>query len=215
MIYFYSQLFQIGILVILIYFSQSFQYLKPTLSKLGNILIRNNRLDENSYVRYVRSRKASEESYSSLQRKEIQKEKLARILSDELSDIISSGHFCKDLFPEELLQQVTVLDIEISNDLGQAKVFLGIDGAQSERSRIFIYLTKHLYSIRHLLRQSLRSFKRIPTIFLKLIDDQDNNLLSDVFDQLDHEEELREQKEKEKKTKFQKLEELEFEEIQE
>lgn len=116
---------------------------------------------------------------------DIKKQRTARIIRDELVDIITTGSFDSlGSFDETQLLTVTVSSIELNGDLSSAKAVLSIGGTAVERRKIFVWLCKHIGQIRHSLRQRLRSMKRIPIVSFQLADTSEDDFLDQFFDEL-------------------------------
>lgn len=121
---------------------------------------------------------------SSLQR-DIRRQRMARVIRDELVDIITTGDFDSlSSFDETQLLTVTVSGIELNGDLSTAKAVLSIGGTAVERRKIFVWLCKHIGQIRHSLRQRLRSMKRVPVVSFQLTDTSADDFLDQFFDDM-------------------------------
>lgn len=116
---------------------------------------------------------------------EIRKQRVARILRDELTEIICTADFDSSNYPEDgLLQGLCISSIELNADLSLAKVFITVTGNSVERRQIYVYICKHIGQIRHSLHQRLRSFKRIPIVSFELSDAPSRALLDQVLDEI-------------------------------
>lgn len=125
------------------------------------------------------------------QRKDIRRQRVARIVRDELSDIISFGDFeagsSSFLVDDSLLLSVSISSVELNSDLSIAKVYLTIGGNSIERRKVFVWLCKHLGQLRHSLHTRLRNFKRVPTISLHLTDSVEEEFLDQAFKEISQE----------------------------
>lgn len=123
--------------------------------------------------------------FSSSMQRDIKKQRTARVIRDELVDIITTGSFDSlSSFDETQLLTVTVSSIELNGDLSTAKAVLSIGGTAVERRKVFVWLCKHIGQIRHSLRQRLRSMKRIPMVSFQLADTSADDFLDQFFDDL-------------------------------
>ena len=107
-------------------------------------------------------------------RQDIKKLRFARILRDELSDIICTGDVQASSFPggEHLLHGVMIVKIDLNVDFSVAKVYLSIMGNAVEKRRVFIWLNDN--------RGKVSCFCNIQ-IFLSLRSPGFFSLMSPVF----------------------------------
>lgn len=113
------------------------------------------------------------------------KQKAARVLRDELSDIICSCDVQAKVYPDErLLRGVTIADIEFTADMSNAKVFISVLGNSVEKRQVYVWLSNHVGQVRHSLAQRLRDLKRLPQIRFALADTQSEIYLNKVLDEI-------------------------------
>jgi ribosome-binding factor A len=134
----------------------------------------------NSQSSSTTSRKKSLSSPSN----DLRKLKYARILRDELADIICSVDIRASRYPEGLLETVSIVDIELSNDLERAKIHISVMGNTVERKRVFVWLNENVGQVRYSLAQRLKNMKRVPNLVFSLVDRQSEYMLSDVMDEI-------------------------------
>ena len=109
--------------------------------------------------------------------------KVARVLRDELSDIICSCDIRANTYPDTaLLQGVTVTNIEFGADLSTAKVYLSIFGNSVEKRQVYVWLCNNIGQVRHSLAQRRKDLKRIPEIRFSLSDTQSEQYLHKILD---------------------------------
>lgn len=97
--------------------------------------------------------------------------KAARILRDELSDIICSRDIKAFSYPDDnLLQRTSVVDVDICKDYSFAKIGISVAGNSVERRRTFVWICENTPQIRHSLSQRLRHLKRLPALRFDLVD---------------------------------------------
>jgi ribosome-binding factor A len=114
----------------------------------------------------------------------IGQQKVARVLRDELADIISTCDIKATVYPDEsLLRAVSIADIEFSSDLGIAKVYISILGNSVERRQVYVWLCNNMGQIRYSLSQRLKSLRRLPELKFALVDSQSSFQLSDVMEE--------------------------------
>ena len=124
-------------------------------------------------------------SASSSPKNNIKQLKTARVLRDELSDIICSGDIKANVYPDEnLMRSVTVLNVELSADLSLAKVSISASGNSVERRQMYVWLNENIGQVRHSLTKRLRSLRRVPIVSFELADTQSSFYLSEVMDNL-------------------------------
>lgn len=113
----------------------------------------------------------------------IRQMKVARVLRDELSDIICSGDIKANIYPEDnLLKSVNILNIQLSADLSIAKVLISASGNSVERRQIYVWLNENIGQVRHSLTQRLRTLRRVPTVSFELADTQSAFYLTEVME---------------------------------
>ena len=111
--------------------------------------------------------------------------KAARVLRDELSDIICSGDIKANVYPDEnLMRSVTVLNVELSADLSLATVSISASGNSVERRQMYVWLNENIGQVRHSLTKRLRTLRRVPIVSFELADTQSSFYLSEVMDNL-------------------------------
>eukprot|EP00286_Rhodomonas_abbreviata_P001832 CAMPEP_0181291144 /NCGR_PEP_ID=MMETSP1101-20121128/1806_1 /TAXON_ID=46948 /ORGANISM="Rhodomonas abbreviata, Strain Caron Lab Isolate" /LENGTH=174 /DNA_ID=CAMNT_0023395507 /DNA_START=137 /DNA_END=661 /DNA_ORIENTATION=- len=111
-------------------------------------------------------------------------QKVARLLRDELSDIISNrGNVKASVYPDDhLLQSIAIANIDFSADLSIAKVYVSLLGNSVQKRQVFVWLCDNVRQIRHSLSQRLRNLKRLPEITFRLVDTQSSFYLRDMID---------------------------------
>lgn len=123
--------------------------------------------------------------FSSNLNNDIRKRKIARILRDELSDIICSGDIRANVYPDEaLLGSVMITDIELNGDLSIAKVYINVAGNVVERRQIYVWLCDNIGQIRFSLNTRLKSFRRVPLVSFVLADTQSSKYFDSVMDEI-------------------------------
>ena len=76
-------------------------------------------------------------------------------------------------FPdEELLRSTSVMEVEVSADLGVATAFVSVMGNSVEKRQIFVWLCENVRQVRYELHKRLRHMKKVPKIRFKLADTQ-------------------------------------------
>lgn len=133
----------------------------------------------------VRRTPERKRSASSSPKNNIRQLKTARVLRDELSDIICSGDIKANVYPDEnLMRSVTVLNVELSADLSLAKVSISASGNSVERRQMYVWLNENIGQVRHSLTKRLRTLRRVPIVSFELADTQSSFYLSEVMDNL-------------------------------
>lgn len=115
----------------------------------------------------------------------ILKQKVGRMLRDELTDIICSCDIKANVYPDEsLLRGVTISDIEFASDLSSAKIYLSVLGNSVEKRQVYVWLCNNVGQVRYSLAQRLRELRRLPEIRFALADTQSAQYLNKVLDEL-------------------------------
>lgn len=115
----------------------------------------------------------------------ILKQKVSRMLRDELTDMICTGDIKATVYPDDgLLRSVTICDIDLSGDLSSAKVYISVLGNAVERRQVYIWLCNNIGQVRYELAQRLREFKRVPEVQFALADTQSAQYLNMVLDEI-------------------------------
>ena len=118
----------------------------------------------------------------------IGQQKTARLLRDELTEIICTCDIKAVNYPDEnLLRSVSIADIEFSNDLAFAKVYLSILGNSVEKRQIYVWLCQNVGQIRYSLSQRLKNLRRLPEFKFSMIDSQSSFYLNDIIDSITEE----------------------------
>lgn len=130
--------------------------------------------------------------------------RVSNLLQIELQQIIHEGYTIKtkDEIQDKLRKKISVVDIDVSPDLSNAKVFVSVYGETFEKREAYIWLVKNTKKIRHALVQKLKGMKRVPELVFKQTD------LSkgvDMFVLLENLEEERVENEKKRKEDEQQL----------
>lgn len=111
--------------------------------------------------------------------------KVTRLLRDELSDIITSCDIRATVYPEDkLLQTVSIVDIDLSNDFSVAKVYISVFGNSVEKRQVYVWLNENLGQVRHSLCKRMKWLRKVPAVSFALADTQASFLLNDVMDDL-------------------------------
>jgi hypothetical protein len=109
--------------------------------------------------------------FRSFTRHQVRKNKLARILSDELIQIVKVPLIKAKSYPSEfLLRGISFPRIHINDDFSHGNVYVSSIGNAVERRRVYIWLCENLKQIRFALHSRLRRFRRLPIIAFKLYD---------------------------------------------
>ena len=115
----------------------------------------------------------------------IGQQKTARLLRDELTEIICTCDIKAINYPDEnLLRSVSIADIEFSNDLAFAKVYLSILGNSVEKRQIYVWLCQNVGQIRYSLSQRLKNLRRLPEFKFSMVDSQSSFYLNDIMDSI-------------------------------
>ena len=118
----------------------------------------------------------------------IGQQKTARLLRDELTEIICTCDIKAVNYPDEnLLRSVSIADIEFSNDLAFAKIYLSILGNSVEKRQIYVWLCQNVGQIRYSLSQRLKNLRRLPEFKFSMIDSQSSFYLNDIMDSITEE----------------------------
>jgi len=118
----------------------------------------------------------------------IGQQKTARLLRDELTEIICTCDIKAINYPDEnLLRSVSIADIEFSNDLAFAKVYLSILGNSVEKRQIYVWLCQNVGQIRYSLSQRLKNLRRLPEFKFSMVDSQSSFYLNDIMDSISEE----------------------------
>lgn len=111
--------------------------------------------------------------------------KLARIMRDELTNIICGRDIKAKAYPEQgLLESCCIHNVDMSVGNSHAKVYIGLRGTIVQRMAVYVWLNKHVPQIRHSLSQRLRFMKRLPQIDFRLMDTDSSNWLSSALDEV-------------------------------
>lgn len=130
------------------------------------------------------SRASSSKSNRENPRNKIKSAKVARVLRDELSDIICTCDIKAPVYPnEELLKTVSIVDIELSPDFSVAKVYITVSGNSVEKRQIYVWLSENVGQVRHTLCKRLRTLRRVPNVSFSLADTQASFYLNDIIDE--------------------------------
>eukprot|EP01038_Epipyxis_sp_PR26KG_P015188 gene15188-20459_t len=110
--------------------------------------------------------------------------KVARLLRDELSEIICECDIKAKVYPsEKLLKGVAIADIELSGDLSMAKVYISVLGNSVEKRQVFVWLCENIGQVKFSLSKRLRSLRKVPEITFSLVDSQATFYLNDIIDE--------------------------------
>jgi ribosome-binding factor A len=116
---------------------------------------------------------------------QILKQKVCRVLRDELTDIICSCEIKAAVYPEDrLLRAVTITDVDITSDLSAAKIYISVMGSAVEKRQVYIWLSNNVGQVRYSLAQRLRDLRRLPEITFALADTQSSQYLNKVLDEI-------------------------------
>ena len=98
--------------------------------------------------------------------------RVSNLIQIDLQEIIHEGYTIKtkDEIEDKLRKKISVVDVDVSPDLAQAKVFVSIYGETFEKREAYIWLVKNTKKIRHALVQKLKGMKRVPEIRFKQTD---------------------------------------------
>ncbi|RYG67581.1 hypothetical protein EON64_07115 [archaeon] len=117
--------------------------------------------------------------------KSIRRLRYARILRDELAGVLANYEMQAAVYPpDELLDGVTISQIEVTGDLERAKVHVTVHGNSLERVRVFVWLNGHVGQIRYALAQRLRHMRRVPLLSFALVDSQSAALFSQAMEDI-------------------------------
>lgn len=113
------------------------------------------------------------------------RDKVSRMLRDELADIIANCDIKATVYPDEaLLRGVSIADIEFTADLSMAKVFLSILGNSVQKRQVYVWLCSNVGQVRYSLSQRLRELKRLPEISFSLVDTQSAFYFNDLMEEI-------------------------------
>lgn len=113
----------------------------------------------------------------------VAQKKVARLLRDELSDIITTADIKVSNYPPLLLLAgVSIPDVEFSSDFSYAKVHVSVTGNSVEKRQIYVWLCNNIGQIRHSLSQRLKRLRRIPDIRFSLVDTSSRYYLSQTME---------------------------------
>lgn len=103
---------------------------------------------------------------------DVQYGRVARLLRDELSEIIyQCGSLNEHARSEDYLSgSVSITEVELNGDLSLAKVYVSVIGTSTERQQMFVWLCENIREIRYTLSQRLNSMRKIPLVVFNLVD---------------------------------------------
>ncbi len=124
-------------------------------------------------------------SFANKKRSNLKQMKAARIVRDEISDIICRCDIKANNYPDaKLLSSTSVSSVELSSDLGYAKVFLTVAGNSVEKRQIFVWLNKNMGQVRYTLARRLKQWRRVPSLVFSMVDSRANLELQDLLEEL-------------------------------
>ena len=99
--------------------------------------------------------------------------RVARALRDELSSIICEGDIKAMFYPdEELLRSTSIMEVEVSADLGVATAYISVMGNSVEKRQVYVWLCENVGQVRFELHKRLKHMKKVPEVRFKLADTQ-------------------------------------------
>lgn len=98
--------------------------------------------------------------------------RVSNLVQIDLQEIIHEGYTIKtkDEIEDKLRKKISVVEVDVSPDLAQAKVFISVYGETFEKREAYIWLVKNTKKIRHALVQKMKGMKRVPEIRFKQTD---------------------------------------------
>ncbi len=105
-------------------------------------------------------------------RKNLRKQKFARILHDELIEILQRGQIksCNRFVDNRFMKFISITDIDLNSDCSTAKIFVSMLGNAFDKRKMIIWLSDHRNQVQHLLHVRLRHMKKIPRVSFHLLD---------------------------------------------
>lgn len=120
--------------------------------------------------------------------------RVGRMLQSTLADVIRKGYPIKtaDWLDDHIRSKISVVEVNVSPDLANAKVEVSIFGETVEKREAYIWLVNNAKAIRYALAQELKDFRKTPMLTFRQVD---LGAGSDIFSLLDKLEEQREGRE--------------------
>jgi len=97
--------------------------------------------------------------------------RIAQVVQQELAGIIRSGtvHGPR-VIQERLRHMISIVDVDVSPDLGNAKVKVSIIGDQKDKISAIRWLQSSAGPIRHVMAQELKAMRRVPRLSFVHVD---------------------------------------------
>jgi ribosome-binding factor A len=119
-------------------------------------------------------------------RKEIVNMKMARILRDELTNIIVNGKVRANRYPDSrLLKFTSVNDVQLNSDCSVARVDITVAGNAAEKRFMLVWLNENSQQLKHELHQHMNRFRKLPSLSFFLRDVEESRYILKVFDEID------------------------------
>ncbi len=105
-------------------------------------------------------------------RRNLRKQKLARILRDELIEMLQRGEIKsrRGFVDYRFIKFISITHIDLNSDCSTAKIFVSMLGNAFDKRKMIIWLSDHRQQVQHLLHVRLRHMKKIPRVSFHLLD---------------------------------------------
>jgi len=116
---------------------------------------------------YGRGRSSSFPSRGKSSEKSKRQERVGHLVRSEIATIIHQGYSIKseDIIEDELRQKISVVDVNMSPDLRQARITISVIGKETiEKRRAYSWLVKSSKQIKHALAQRTSHMKSCPNL---------------------------------------------------
>lgn len=160
-------------------FHNIFQYKNILYSNKVGYTNRDNNNDRKSSSSSSSTSKPSRPARGPSSHDTIRLARFARNLRDELTDIIARCDIKTINYPDDdLLLGTSIVDVEVSGDMSNAKVIISVLGNSVEKRQVFLWLSDNVGQVRYSLAKRMKFIKKVPNIVFKLMDPQTAEIMA-------------------------------------